>query len=110
MLLAVGLSFGLPLYSSVQSELFPTRVRVTAAAISYNLAYATFGGTAAFVGTFLVARTGSDIAPAVYLIVMAVIVFVVALLWLPETYRRPLLTGADEVERQPREAAAPRAS
>jgi MHS family proline/betaine transporter-like MFS transporter len=110
MLLAVGLSFGLPLYSSVQSELFPTRVRVTAAAISYNLAYATFGGTAAFVGTFLVARTGSDIAPAIYLIVMAVIVFVVALLWLPETYRRPLLTGADEVGRQPREAAAPRVS
>jgi MHS family proline/betaine transporter-like MFS transporter len=99
-LLAVGLSFGLPLYSSVQSELFPTRVRVTAAAVSYNLAYALFGGTAAFVGTYLVSRTGSDVAPAVYLVAMAAIVFLVSLLWLPETRGRALLKDEDRGGRQ----------
>ncbi|HZH52358.1 MAG TPA: MFS transporter [Microvirga sp.] len=44
-------------------ELFPTRTRFGASAISYNLAYTIFGGTAPFLGTWLILQSGSKIAP-----------------------------------------------
>ena len=40
-------------------EIFTTRTRFTSAAISYNGAYALFGGTAPFIGTALVGGTGA---------------------------------------------------
>jgi MHS family proline/betaine transporter-like MFS transporter len=71
-------------------EIFPTRVRYSGASIGYNVSIMAFGGTAPLVATFLVAQTGSDIAPGVYLVVVAVVVFFAAFA-LPETYRLPLL-------------------
>lgn len=70
-------------------ELFPTRVRYTASALTYNLAYAVFGGTAPFIATFLIEITGDPLVPAYYLAVASLIAFVAA--WtLPETSRSPL--------------------
>jgi MHS family proline/betaine transporter-like MFS transporter len=69
-------------------ELFPTRVRYSGASLGYNVAYTIFGGTAPFVGAFLVASTGSLIAPAVYLAAIAIVVLPV-IFKLPETYRLP---------------------
>lgn len=47
-------------------ELCPTRTRYSASAISYNLAYTIFGGTAPLLGTWLVMKSGSKLAPAIY--------------------------------------------
>lgn len=74
---------------SFLSELFPTRVRYSGFAVSFNTANAVFGGTAPFVATFLIAATGSDLAPAWYLVAAAVVA-VLAMLAAPETARRPL--------------------
>lgn len=71
-------------------EIFPTRVRYSGASIGYNVGIMAFGGTAPLVATALVAQTGSNIAPGVYLVVVAVVVFFVTFA-LPETYRLPLL-------------------
>ena len=64
-------------------------VRYSALGVSYNLAVAAFGGTAPFIGTFLVSRTGSDISPALY-VVAAGVVTTLVLLGIRETYREDL--------------------
>ncbi|GAA4377179.1 MFS transporter [Paeniglutamicibacter cryotolerans] len=70
-------------------EIFTTRTRFTSAAISYNVAYAIFGGSAPFIGTFLVAQTGLSAAPGYYMAAAAVIVFLLLTLTkVPETRRR----------------------
>lgn len=77
------------------TEVFPTTVRYTASAITYNVSYAIFGGTAPFVATWLIDATGLAYAPAIYLSVIAVGSFCAAL-QLPETRARDLGVGADE--------------
>ena len=74
---------------SYLSELFPTRVRYTGFAFSFNLANALFGGTAPFICTLLIAKTGSQVAPAWYL-VAAAFVSLCAVLFSTETFRKPL--------------------
>ncbi len=70
-------------------EMFPTNVRYSALGVSYNLAVAAFGGTAPFIATYLISRTGSNLAPTFYLIVAAVItLFFVSRM--KETSREPL--------------------
>ena len=54
--------------SSYLTETFPTSVRFTGFAFSFNLANAIFGGTASFIATGLIALTGSSIAPAWYMV------------------------------------------
>lgn len=71
------------------SELFPTRVRFSGFAFSFNLANAAFGGTAPLVATFLIAATGSSLAPAWYL-VSAAVVATVAMAAAKETAHSPL--------------------
>ena len=68
-------------------EVFPTKVRYTASAVTYNVAYAIFGGTAPFVATWLIAATDNRLVPAIYITVVAAVAFVVALLT-PETAGR----------------------
>ena len=53
------------------AEMFPTRVRYTGFALSFNTANALLGGTAPFVATWLISRTGSTMAPAFYLAAVA---------------------------------------
>lgn len=77
------------------TEVFPTRVRYTASAVTYNISYAVFGGTAPFVATWLIDITGQPIAPAVYLSVIAIGAFC-ATLMMPETSGRRLGVGVDE--------------
>ena len=71
------------------AELFATRVRSSGYSIGYNVSVAVFGGTAPYVATWLVARTGNDLAPAFYVIAAAIISFV-TILTMRETSRRPL--------------------
>jgi MFS transporter, MHS family, proline/betaine transporter len=58
---------------SVLAEVFPSHVRATGMAISYNSAVMLFGGLAPFYSTSLIALTGDKIAPAYYVCVSALI-------------------------------------
>ena len=71
------------------AELFATRVRSSGYSIGYNVSVALFGGTAPYVATWLVARTGNELAPAYYVIVAA-LVTLITVLTMRETARRPL--------------------
>jgi MFS family permease len=59
--------------STALAEQFPTHVRSTALAISYNIAVMVFGGFAQFFVTWLIRATGTPIAPAYYLMFGAAI-------------------------------------
>ncbi|WGW11651.1 MFS transporter [Saxibacter everestensis] len=70
-------------------EIFTTKTRFTSAAISYNVSYAAFGGTAPLIGTAIVGQTGVSASPGYYMAGAAVIVFLlVTLTKLPETRGR----------------------
>ncbi len=56
---------------SYLTQTFPTSVRFTGFAFSFNLANAIFGGTASFIATGLIALTGLSIAPAWYMVGVA---------------------------------------
>ena len=85
-LLAVGALCSGVVTAALLSESFPTRTRYTASAITYNVAYTLFGGTAPLVATWLIGQTGSSLAPAFYLVVIALVALVGGLA-LPETSR-----------------------
>lgn len=74
---------------SFLAEMFPTKVRYSGFAVSFNLSNALFGGTAPFMATLLIARTGSDLAPAFYL-AAAALVSLIAVALARETSREPL--------------------
>lgn len=84
MLLATGAVLCNVVTAALLSETFPTRTRYTASAITYNIAYTVFGGTAPLMATWLIGMTGSNLSPAFYLIVVAVMGLVGGLA-LPET-------------------------
>jgi MHS family proline/betaine transporter-like MFS transporter len=60
-------------------ELFPTLGRSMWMSASYSLAVAIFGGFAPFIATWLIARTGSPLAPTYYLIASAIVTTIVFL-------------------------------
>lgn len=74
---------------SYLAEMFPTRVRYSGFAVSFNLSNALFGGTAPFVATLLIASSGNVIAPGWYLMAAAVI-SLVAVACSVETSKKPL--------------------
>lgn len=71
------------------AEIFPTKVRFSGFAFSFNMANAIFGGTAPFVATWLISATGNKLAPAWYL-VAAALVALAAMLVSRETAGKPL--------------------
>jgi MHS family proline/betaine transporter-like MFS transporter len=73
------------------AELFPTPIRSTALAITYGLGSALFGGTAPFLATLLLQRTGNPVAPAYY--AAAVIAAAAGALLTRETAFQPLDAG-----------------
>ncbi|PQA72391.1 MFS transporter [Brucella oryzae] len=87
LLLAVGAVTANVVTAVLLCEVFPTRVRYTASAITYNVSYAVFGGTAPFVATYLISITDNQLAPAIYITIVAAIALLVSLLS-PETAGR----------------------
>ena len=67
-------------------ELFPTRVRFTGVAVSYNLSAAIFGGTVPMIGTALYQFTGNELALSYYLTALAMICLA-TLYFYKETYK-----------------------
>lgn len=70
---ALGLSMVFGPFGAMMVELFPTKVRMSAVSIGYNVGFAVFGGTAPFVATYLIEATGSKISPSYYLVAAALI-------------------------------------
>ncbi|WP_375779415.1 MFS transporter [Bradyrhizobium sp. ma5] len=82
LLLCTGLVTGS--YTALVMELLPTRVRFTGFSTAYNLAQAIFGGFAPFAAQYLIAATGSSVAPA-YLLMAGPIISLGAILMVKET-------------------------
>ncbi len=66
--------------SSYLTETFPTEVRYSGFALSFNLANAFFGGSASFISISLIEATGNTIAPAWYMVGISVIALVAMIL------------------------------
>jgi MHS family proline/betaine transporter-like MFS transporter len=64
---------------AAMNEMFSTRVRYGGFSLGYNFSVSFFGGTAPFLVTFLVARTGIIASPAFYIMASALITLVVVL-------------------------------
>jgi MHS family proline/betaine transporter-like MFS transporter len=71
-LLAVGAVLSGVVTAPLMSEVFATKTRYTASAITYNVAYTIFGGTAPLVATWLISSTGTNLSPAYYLIAVSI--------------------------------------
>jgi MHS family proline/betaine transporter-like MFS transporter len=84
LLLAMGAVLSGVVTAALLSEVFPTRTRYTASAITYNMAYTIFGGTAPLMATWLIGMTGTNLAPAYYLIAVSLLALAGGLA-LPET-------------------------
>lgn len=70
--------------SATFPAMFPAHVRYAGMAMGYNVATAAFGGTASFVNQGLVDWTGNRYMPAFYMM-FAMVIGMVALLFVPET-------------------------
>ncbi|WP_336973759.1 MFS transporter [Sphingobium aromaticiconvertens] len=75
--------------SATFPALFPTPVRFAGFAIAYNMSTSLFGGTAPAIGSSLIRATGNDLMPAFYMM-MACVVGLIALCFMPETAGRSL--------------------
>jgi MFS transporter, MHS family, proline/betaine transporter len=75
-------------------EMFATTVRYSGFSVGYNICVAGFGGTTPYVVTWLTAQTGNNTAPAIYLVVAAVI-SLCTVLTLRETAAKPLPQTSD---------------
>jgi len=71
------------------TEVFPRPIRATGMSIVYGLGVSVFGGFSQFIATWLIAATGSKLAPAGYVMVMGLIALVAALK-AEETAGKPL--------------------
>jgi MHS family proline/betaine transporter-like MFS transporter len=72
-------------------ELFPTSVRASGMAISYNFSAALFGGTSPFVCEWLIAQTGSNASIAWY-VIACTIPSMIALYFYQDRHQEPLRT------------------
>ncbi|KGP62610.1 MFS transporter [Legionella norrlandica] len=73
------LSSFIMVYPSLLVELFPVPIRYTGIAISYNLAFAFFGGLTPFIATYLIQSFNNNLAPCFYLILSALLCFIAVL-------------------------------
>lgn len=78
-------------------EMFPTRIRFTGVAISYNISVAIFGGTTPMIGAALYKYTGEQISFAFYLMAVCM-TCLCGLYFYKETYKYKL--SADIVHEQ----------
>jgi len=73
---------------SAMTELMPSRVRVTGTSLGYNLCMAIFGGTTPMIAVMLIKATGVNAAPAIY-VILAAVVSLLVVIRLPEPAHSP---------------------
>ena len=73
-------------------------MRYSGFSIGYNVCVAAFSGTTPYVVTWPTAKTGNNVAPAYYVVVVAAVVSLLTILTVRKTAGRPLPQGvADEM-------------
>ncbi|MBL8587351.1 MAG: MHS family MFS transporter [Methylobacteriaceae bacterium] len=100
-LTAIGVLFILVLYvtmvygpiAALLVELFPTRIRYSGMSLPYHIGNGWFGGFLPPTAFAIVAATGDIFAGLWYPIVVALMTFVVGMLFLPETKDRDIYAG-----------------
>lgn len=81
---AIAVGFGA--ISTALAEQFPVRQRSTGLALAYNLAVMLFGGFAQLIVTWLIAVTGTPLAPSYY-VMFGAVVGIVAAVFIADRYR-----------------------
>lgn len=71
-------------------ELFPTRIRYTSMSLPYHIGNGVFGGLLPTISTILVTNTGNHLAGLIYPIGVAVICFIVGIIYLKDKRGIPL--------------------
>ncbi len=84
-------------------EMFPGKIRYTSLSLPYHIGNGEFGGWLPFIATALVAATGNKLAGVAYPIVIALVCFVVGMLFLRETHETKIWHEVDP-EAHPRAA------
>ncbi|GEL04531.1 MFS transporter [Rummeliibacillus sp. G93] len=88
------LGFFLSCYEGTMPSLLPTLffsdVRYRALAVSFNISVSIFGGTTPLVASYLVHATKNPLSPAIYLMVISIIGFVIFTWLFRDTSGRPL--------------------
>jgi len=82
----VPAGIGLGVLPSMLTEAVAGRVRCTAVALGYNIAFGVIGGLTPLTAAWLVARTDMDLSPA-WLFMVAAAISIVTLLTFRETSR-----------------------
>lgn len=67
-------------------ELFPTRIRYTSMSLPYHIGNGVFGGMVPLIGTWMVSRTGDIYAGLYYPIAVALLTFIVGMIWVKERH------------------------
>ena len=80
-------------------ELFPASTRASSSALGFNFALAFIAGPGPFIGAWIAGATGSAVAPAGYLVLVAAVALVVVVKWLPETAGRDIASERHPEER-----------
>jgi MHS family proline/betaine transporter-like MFS transporter len=107
--LGVILAIILGVHAVTVAELFPTRTRQTSLSIVYAVTAAIFAGTVPYLLTWLIDRTGNQMMPAFYLIVVGVL-GLGTVLTLRETRGVDLLREDVAIAEKNRAAAVPQGS
>ncbi|WP_144113068.1 MFS transporter [Paraburkholderia sp. BCC1886] len=63
-------------FACIIADMFPTRVRFSGVAISFNVSFTIFSGTAPLIATWLISATGDVTAPAYFMSACAALAFV----------------------------------
>ena len=85
LVLSLFITLNCALVPAFLTKLFPTEVRYTGIGISYNLSNAVFGGSAPLISLFLIKLTGSNLAPAFYIMAVGAI-SLIPFLWKNPTF------------------------
>jgi MFS transporter, MHS family, proline/betaine transporter len=88
--LSLVFSIASGIWPSIVATLFPTRVRFSGIALSYNLCITILSGFAPLVASAMIERTGVLASPAIYIAVCALMTFI-------STFAVPRLSGRSSV-------------
>lgn len=72
-------------YAQMMAEIFPTNIRYTGIAFSYNVGVGILGGFTPFILTFLIGITHDVLAPIWWLMPLIIIPIILTILWYKET-------------------------
>jgi MFS family permease len=83
-LLSIALSGYYGPFGALIAELFPAHIRSTGLSLAYNIAVMLFGGFGQFIVTWLIRTTGSQLAPALY-VMAGIALSLIAVACIPAT-------------------------